>query len=151
MDLLTLSIVILAASSLLMPFLQLVKNPARNWSGYILAAVLAAVMILVGDFSLRPTPSVWFGSLLASDQLGALFALVTLGVTLMVTVVSFNLIKSINNPIYYSLLSFTALGMLLLAFSQDLLMLFVAWELMSLPTYVLAGFDKKVGSNEASV
>jgi NADH-quinone oxidoreductase subunit N len=151
MDLLTLSIVILAASSLLMPLLQLVKSPIRNWSGYILAVVLATVLILLGDFTLNPTPSAWFGSLLASDQLGALFAIVTLGVTLMVTIASFNLIKSINNPVYYSLLSFTALGMLLLAFSQDLLMLFVAWELMSLPTYVLAGFDKKISSNEASV
>jgi NADH-quinone oxidoreductase subunit N len=41
--------------------------------------------------------------------------------------------------------------MVLLAYSQDLLILFVAWELMSLPTYVLAGFDKTVTSNEASV
>jgi NADH-quinone oxidoreductase subunit N len=30
-------------------------------------------------------------------------------------------------------------------------MLFVAWELMSLPTYVLAGFSKNIRSNEASV
>ena len=30
-------------------------------------------------------------------------------------------------------------------------MLFVSWELMSLPTYVLAGFDKKLRSNEAAV
>jgi len=150
-DLLTISIVILAACSLFLPLLQLVKRPTRNWPGYILATVLAVVLLLVGDYSLAPQKSAWFGSLLAADQLGALFALVTLGVTLFVTVASFDFIKSVNNPVYYSLLSFTALGMLLLAFSQDLLMLFVAWELMSLPTYVLAGFTKNVGSNEASV
>ena len=65
--------------------------------------------------------------------------------------VSFDFQKGASNPVYYSLLAFTALGMVLLAYSQDLLMLFVSWELMSLPTYVLAGFDKKLHSNEASV
>ena len=42
--------------------------------------------------------------------------------------------------------------MLLLSYSVDLLMLFVAWELMSIPTYALAGFQKRrEESNEAAV
>ena len=41
--------------------------------------------------------------------------------------------------------------MLFLSYAADLLILFVAWELMSLPTYALAGFDKsRQESNEAS-
>lgn len=151
MDLITISIAVLGASSLLLPLLQLVKFQNSRLPGYLLAGVLALVMVLIGIYSTNPTPNSWFGPLLASDELGVLFALVTLGVTLAVTVASFNYSKTINNPVYYSLLSFTALGMLLLSFSQDLLMLFVAWELMSLPTYALAGFDKKLRSNEAAV
>ncbi len=150
-DLLTVSAVILGASALLLPLLQLTKRVRPEVAGYGLAVVLAVVMGLVGWFTLYPTPVPWFGSLLVGDQLGGVFALVTVGVTLMVTVASFNYQKSLNNPVYYSLLAFTALGMLLLSYSQNLLMLFVAWELMSLPTYVLAGFDKKLRSNEASV
>jgi NADH-quinone oxidoreductase subunit N len=42
--------------------------------------------------------------------------------------------------------------MVLVAYSTDLVMLFVAWELMSIPTYVLAGFMKKnPSSNEAAL
>jgi NADH-quinone oxidoreductase subunit N len=42
--------------------------------------------------------------------------------------------------------------MVLIAYSTDLVMLFVAWELMSIPTYVLAGFNKKdPSSNEAAI
>jgi len=60
--------------------------------------------------------------------------------------------RSANSPFYYSLLSFAALGMLLISYAADLLMLFVAWELMSIPTYALAGFQKgKEESNEAAV
>ena len=150
-DLLTLSIVLLGASSLSIPLLQLTKRGRTNLPGYILAIVIAAVLVMVGLYTLNPTPSQWFGSLFASDRLGGVFALVTLGVTLMVTVASFGYERSIDGPVYYSLLSFTALGMLVLSYSQDLLLLFVAWELMSLPTYVLAGFDKKPRSNEAAV
>ena len=41
--------------------------------------------------------------------------------------------------------------MVLIAYSTDLLMLFVSWELMSLPTYALAAFSKRdpISKNEA--
>ena len=42
--------------------------------------------------------------------------------------------------------------MVLVAYSTDLVMLFVAWELMSIPTYILVGFLKKDPiSNEAAI
>jgi exosortase/archaeosortase family protein len=150
-DLITVAVALLTASSLLLPLLQLYKGRNWNLSGYILAAVLGGAILLVTAFTLNPTSVPWFGSLLSPDQLGGVFALVTLGVTLAVVVASLDFQRTSFNPVYYSLLSFTALGMLLLSYSQDLLMLFVAWELMSLPTYVLAGFDKKIRSNEAAV
>ncbi|QQG48595.1 MAG: NADH-quinone oxidoreductase subunit N [archaeon] len=120
-------------------------------AGYILAGVLAASMLLIALATLYPSGSSPFGDLISPDQLGGVFALVTVGVTLAVTVASFETTKGSSAPVYYSLLSFTALGMALLAYSRDLLMLFVAWELMSLPTYALAGYDKKLRSNEAAV
>jgi NADH-quinone oxidoreductase subunit N len=150
-DLLTVAVVLLGASSLLLPLLQLIKGRSSNLAGYLLAVVLSATLGLIGAFTLYPSAVPWAGTLLSPDQLGGVFALVTVGVTLAVAVASFEYQRGSSNPIYYSLLAFTALGMVLLAYSQDLLMLFVAWELMSLPTYVLAGFDKKLRSNEAAV
>ncbi|MDG6902105.1 MAG: NADH-quinone oxidoreductase subunit N [Nitrososphaerota archaeon] len=153
-DYLTLAIILLGASGLALPILQLAKGKGSRLAGYILAAVLVAVLALIGAFTLAgPTPASvpWAGTLLHPDQLGGIFALVTLGVTLAVTIASFEFQKGPSNPVYYGLLAFTALGMVLLAYSQDLLMLFVSWELMSVPTYVLAGFSKTRQSNEASV
>ena len=151
LDFLTGAVVLLGATALLLPLLQMVRGRSANLPGYILALVLAATMMLIALFTLNPTSVSWSGTLISPDQLGGVFALVTVGVTLAVTVASFDFQRSASNPVYYSLLAFTALGMVLLAYSQDLLMLFVSWELMSLPTYVLAGFDKKLRSNEASV
>ena len=151
MDYLTITVVLLAGAGLFLPLLQVFRKGERNLAGYILALVLGTAFALIGLFTLYPSSVPWAGSLIIPDQLGGVFALVTVGVTLAVAVASFDLRKSTSNPVYYSLLAFTALGMVLLAYSQDLLMLFVSWELMSLPTYVLAGFDKKLRSNEASV
>ena len=150
-DFISVAIVLLAATSLLLPLLQLTKGGNRRLPGYVLAVVLSVVLILIGLSTVYTASVTWFGSLLSVDRLGGVFALVTVGITLAVTVASFESQKGTSSPVYYSLLSFTALGMLLLSYSQDLLMLFVAWELMSLPTYVLAGFDKKLRSNEAAV
>src|SRR5712692_3967360 len=152
MDSLSLAIIILAASSLTLPFFQLRGNKSSKIPAYLLLVVLSVSLILIGMNTLNPAHPTYFGSLLSSDVLGGFFALVTLGVTLMVAVASIDYERGANLPIYYSLLSFTALGMVFLSYSRDLLMLFVSWELMSLPTYALAGFDKKrVQSNEASV
>jgi len=151
LDYLTLTVALLAGAGLLLPLLQVFRTGSENLAGYILALVLAAALALIGLFTLYPSPVPWAGSLVIPDQMGGVFALVTVGVTLAVTIASFDFLKSTSKPVYYSLLGFTALGMVLLAYSQDLLMLFVSWELMSLPTYVLAGFDKKARSNEASV
>jgi NADH-quinone oxidoreductase subunit N len=150
-DLISIAIAILGASALLLPLLQFYGGRAKNLDGYLLAVALSAAMILIGAYTVNPTLVPWAGGLLSPDQLGGVFALVTVGVTLAVTVASFDFVRSSSSPIYYSLLAFTALGMVLLAYSRDLLMLFVAWELMSLPTYALAGFDKKLRSNEAAV
>ncbi len=152
MDLILTAVIVLSASALGLPLFQLASKERRGISGYLLIVALASALSIIVFNSVAPQPDPAFKNLLISDSLGGFFAMVTLGVTLMVAVVSTEYIRSPNSPVYYGLLSFTALGMVLLSYAQDLLMLFISWELMSLPTYALAGFDKKrVQSNEASV
>ena len=74
-------------------------------------------------------------------------------VAAMTTVGSFNYMrKHGHHAVYYSLILMSAVGMVLVAYSADLVMLFVAWELMSIPTYALAAFAKRdPSSNEAAI
>jgi NADH-quinone oxidoreductase subunit N len=46
-------------------------------------------------------------------------------------------------PEYYILLVFATLGMMLMAAGEDLMVIFLGLELMSVAVYVLAGFDRK--------
>ncbi len=53
---------------------------------------------------------------------------------------------------YYSLLLFSLCGMVLMAQANDLIVVFLALELLSIPLYVLAGFARpKIESEEASL
>jgi NADH-quinone oxidoreductase subunit N len=57
----------------------------------------------------------------------------------------------INHGEYYALILLSTAGMFLLVGSIDLLALFLGLELMSIPLYVLAGFDRRnLRSNESS-
>jgi NADH-quinone oxidoreductase subunit N len=53
---------------------------------------------------------------------------------------------------YYSLLLFSIAGMLLMAQAADLIIVFLALEMLSIPLYVLAAFDRpRVSSEEAGL
>lgn len=53
---------------------------------------------------------------------------------------------------YYALVLIATLGMMLLVAATDLLMVFLGLEMMSIPIYVLSGFDRrKLQSNEAAL
>jgi NADH-quinone oxidoreductase subunit N len=154
-DYIPLAVASLSVAALGVPFLQYFARRG-NASGYlVIAAVGVAFLAIAANAASGSTSAYPFGSLLASDSLGNLFAMLTLGVALFVAVASLSLVPSsqtANSPFYYSLLSFAALGMVLISYSTDLLMLFIAWELMSIPTYALAGFKKgSAASNEAAV
>lgn len=60
--------------------------------------------------------------------------------------------EQINFGEYYSLMLFSVMGMLLMVVGNDLLIVFLALELMSVCFYVLAGFmRKRVKSNESAM
>ena len=58
----------------------------------------------------------------------------------------------INHGEYYALILLAAAGMVLLVSAVDLISVFLGIELMSIPIYVLAGFDRrKLRSNESAL
>src|SRR6478735_7590888 len=112
--------------------------------GFVIARVLSGEVI----------PGMAFGpGVLSNDVFGSFFAVAFLIVSIMVTVSSWNYMKGRTNPAAYnSLILLSTIGMVLIAYSTDLVMLLVSWELMSLPTYALAAFSKRDPiSNEAAI
>src|SRR5688572_24327467 len=97
-----------------------------------------------------------FRDLLVADHFAALWKLMLLlfvmGIVLMWFTTTGHAMHEGDGPEFFALLLGATLGMSLMASTSNLLMLFMAVELASLPSYVLAGFRKthRIGA-EASL
>ncbi len=151
-------IAILGTVGIVLPIISIARRERGTNSFYAVIA-FAALIASIGYVCYRlvtehVVPSALFSEhVLVDDAFGGFFAIAMLIVAIFTTVGSFNYMRKHNSPaVYYSLILLSTIGMVLVAYSTDLVMLFVAWELMSIPTYVLAGFMKKNPiSNEAAL
>jgi len=117
--------------------------------------VLALIIVITRVVSGETLPALSMASngVITDDVFGAFFSIAFLIVSLMVTASSWSYMKKkSNHAAYYSLILLSSIGMILIGYSTDFVMLLVSWELMSIPTYALAAFSKKDPvSNEASI
>ena len=117
--------------------------------------VLALIIVITRVISGETLPALSMASngVITDDVFGAFFSVAFLIVSLMVTASSWSYMKNKgNHAAYYSLILLSSIGMILIGYSTDFVMLLVSWELMSIPTYALAAFSKKDPvSNEASI
>lgn len=83
------------------------------------------------------------GGIFVIDNFYRFFAIIFLIVLLFVIASSIEYMNGEHNlGIYYILLLFATIGMMLVAAANDILAIFVAWELGSLPVYILVAFQK---------
>lgn len=115
----------------------------------LLIPLFGVMMLIVGGV---PQPKLILG-VLSFDGYSAYFAIVFLSITLLISVASlYYMRQNPNLDTYFGLLLFATFGMILIAFSVDLVTLFLSWELMNIPSYILTGIQKDdQRSNEAAI
>jgi len=151
-------VAILGTIGVLLPLISIARKERGSNSFYAVIAfgALVASIAFVGYQIVNDNvaPAALFSEdVISDDMFSGFFAIAMLIVAIMTTVGSCNSMRRHrHHAVYYSLILLSAIGMVLVAYSTDLVMLFVAWELMSIPTYVLAGFAKKdPRSNEGAL
>ncbi len=131
------------------------KNKNKLYSAVTFGTLIISLIIVISRvIGGEPLPAMNFGNdVLTDDMFGSFFAVSLLIVSIMVSASSWNFMRGLSNSSsYYSLILLSTIGMILIAYSTDFVMLFIAWELMSIPTYALAAFSKKDPiSNEAAI
>ena len=151
-------VAILGTIGVILPLINIAKNE-RGSNAFYATIAFGALIASIGVVAFKiltdsVLPSALFSEdVLVDDTFGAFFAIALLIVAIFTTVGSYNYMKNKSHPaVYYSLILLSTIGMVLIAYSTDLVMLFVAWELMSIPTYILVGYNKKdPSSNEAAL
>jgi NADH-quinone oxidoreductase subunit N len=124
---------------------------AISFGALALSLVIVIYRILLGETI--PGLSLTGNSVITDDVFGAFFSVAFIVVSIMVAVSSWSYMKKkSNHAAYYSLILLSSIGMILIGYSTDFVMLLVSWELMSIPTYALAAFSKRDPiSNESAI
>jgi NADH-quinone oxidoreductase subunit N len=167
-----LPLLIVGAGAALLPLVQVwlrrTERAGRTWlsrpvtpelAGTLLAVasalfLVAALLATLDDFGGPARPFHLDRPMIVMDAVsGFLHAVVLIGALLTVLLSTRYLARiGANHGEYYSLVMASVLGMMLLASATDLLMLFLALELMSIPVYALAAFHRDaVTSNESGL
>ena len=126
------------------------ENRGAN-AGIAAAGVIASIIAMKFVGSVKVTA---FFGMIEMDYFGTFFTLIIL-VALLLTLMlsrSYNEREGIQEGEYYALLLLSAVGMVVMAKAADLMAIFLGLELLSIPIYVLVGFDRKrVSSVEGSM
>lgn len=119
-------------------------------------ATLSIIGIVIAAFfsvTLWGTSLTFFNGMLAVDSFALFFKLLFLGIAALVILASADYVSKFARfqGEYYALVLLSALGMMLMAATTELISIFVALELTSISLYVLVGFLKDPKSTEASL
>src|SRR5437667_7579487 len=117
-------------------------------------SVAAAAVASIWLGTAWPPQRTAFNGMIVLDELRLSFTLIFLVVALLTILISSVWIETEKLPAgeFHSLLLFATTGMMLMASAGDLVIVFLGLEILSIATYVLAGFRRTdVRSNESSL
>lgn len=144
------------AGGMAMMMIEAVARPANkaiyrpiSLALFLLSTVLTWVMMGMVNHK----PEIGFGGMIRLDAYGMAFSMMTLLAGSISVTVAHEYLERIGVRIgeYYALLHFGILGMMLMCFATDMMMVFLSLEVMSLAMYVLCGIKRAdIRSVEAS-
>jgi NADH-quinone oxidoreductase subunit N len=146
-------ILLCAGGILIMVLEPFAKKSSRVMSALLAAAAFAGSAATAVLLTHAPTASVFHG-MVSTDGYGIFFRLLFCGIGLLMTLGVLNYLQRENFPVgeFYALLLFATAGMNFMAIGTDLVMTFIGLEILSVATYVLAGFRRRDPlSNEAGL
>ncbi len=142
-------------SLLVAAFIILVLAFSRSLSRFapILAFIGMAVSTAFAAGQWGNQQSGFFG-MVTCDNFGAAFKLIFVATSILVLLIAhrYMIAKAIDRPEFYALLLISTMGMMVMANTTDLVVIFLGLEIMSVPLYVMAGFARRsLQSNESGI
>lgn len=150
-------LIIMVWAILLMIVDLLLPEDKKRWIPWLaLIGIALAFVQTVGlwDYSGGTFTPVGGTPMIAVDNYGAFINAIVLLTAFLTVLISVDYLKKANieRPEYYYLMLFSVSGMMLMGMANDLIVVFLALELLSIPLYVLAGFARpRVDSEESAM
>ncbi|MBK6878268.1 MAG: NADH-quinone oxidoreductase subunit N [Ignavibacteria bacterium] len=136
-------------------FILLIEAFSKNAKDVVFGfSVVSVVCAIVASFFQLSHEALVFNQYLRITNTSVSFSVIMMLSVLITILASKSYLKKENIEFteYYSLLFFSLLGMLLMVSANDILIIFIGLEIMSICFYVLAGFlRKRTKSNESAL
>ena len=117
-------------------------------------ALVGSLAALIATLLQAQYPGLAFWNMVRVDSFSVFFHFLVAAVTVVVVLTSYEYmeVQGIRAGEYYALVLFGAVGMSLMSSAVELVLIFVALEISSISTYILAGFRRRSAvSSESSV
>jgi NADH-quinone oxidoreductase subunit N len=146
--------IVLAIFGMLVMVLDPLMDERRSQRTLGAIALVGSLAALAATLFQSQYPGLGFWNMVQVDSFSVFFHFLVAAVTLVVILTSFEYmqVQGIRAGEYYALILFGALGMSLMSSAVELVLIFIALEISSISTYILAGFRRRAAiSSESSV
>jgi NADH-quinone oxidoreductase subunit N len=144
-------LLIVAGWGTILLVVDLFTSRRLSWLTPLLAALglLVSLVVVLLQFGGRAE---LFDGMLIQDAFGSYLEMIFLITAVLGIALAYDYLKrmGLNKGEYYTLLMFTVSGMMLMATAGDLIIVFLALELLSFPLYILSGFARPAAESEES-
>ena len=135
----------MTAGAIAVTLLSVGPRTVRHLTGYVaLLALAPPAAAAVGLWSSPGSALTTMSGMVVMDHFSLCFHLIFLATAALAILMSIPSItgRRADSAEYYSLVLFATLGMMLMAATTNMLVLFLGLEILSLPLYILAGFNR---------
>jgi NADH-quinone oxidoreductase subunit N len=125
---------------------------SKSTTGWIAAIIMALAAAAAATQSGASASTSGFSGMVVSDGYAIFFdvLLAVIGIITVILTLRYNEARGIMRGEFYPLMLFALAGMMLMGHSTNLIMIFVAVELLSIPLYVLCGIARPKTASEES-
>ncbi len=117
-----------------------------------LIALLGTISALVATWYMAQSPGLAFSGMVRADSFSVFFHALVIAISGVVVLMSFEYtsVQKMRGGEYYALILFSAVGMGLMSSAVELVLIFIALEISSISSYVLAGMRRHEASSGES-
>ena len=143
---------ILSACGILVMILDPLVDEEKSQKTLGVIALVGTLAGLLSTWYMAQSPGLAFSGTIRVDSFSAFFNFLVIAIAAVVILSSFEYmaVQKIRAGEYYALILFGTVGMSLMSSAVELVMIFIALEISSISTYILAGFRRNEASSSES-
>ncbi len=143
---------VLSAFGIVIMFLEPLVDEEKSQKLLGLIALLGAIAGIAATWVMSGSPGLAFSRMVKVDSFSVFFHVLVIAIAGVIILISYEYmaVQRIRAGEYYALILFGTVGMALMSSAIELVLIFIALEISSISSYILAGFRRNEASSSES-